>query len=134
MKVVLDTNIFISAFLKGALSEEIVRLCEKGIINNHISQEITEEISTKLDQKFKTKEKDIKEFINLINSFSKIVSPKDEVTSDLVDPDDNKILGCAVEARADLIITMDHHLLKLKKFKSVSIIHPKTLTWMIPDY
>lgn len=134
MKVVLDTNIFISAFLKGTLSEEIVRLCEKGIINNHISQAITKEISTKLDQKFKVKEKDAKEFINLINSFSKMVSPKDKITSSLEDPDDNKILECALEAQADLIISLDHHLLKLKRFKSVSIIHPKTLTWMIPDY
>lgn len=134
MKVVLDTNIFISAFLKGTLSEEIIRLCEKGIINNYISQEIARETSTKLSQKFKVKDKDTKDFITLINSFSKMVNPKERVTSNLEDPGDNKILECALEARVDLIITLDHHLLKLKVFRNIAVIHPKTLTWMIPDY
>lgn len=134
MRVVLDSNIFISTFLKGSLAEEILRFCNKGIINNSISQEIINEIIHKLHQKFKIRERDIKIFANLITSFSQKVAPKEKVTSNPEDPQDNKILECARAAQADLIITLDHHLLKIKKFKNITLIHPKTLTWMIPDY
>jgi predicted nucleic acid-binding protein len=40
------------------------------------------------------------------------------------DPDDNRILECALEAGADLIISGDHHLLELKQIQKVKILSP----------
>ena len=43
------------------------------------------------------------------------------------DPNDNRILECALEAKADFIISGDHHLLELKEYQSIRIITPSDL-------
>lgn len=134
MKVVLDSNIFISAFLKGDLAGEVIDLAVSKLINVYLSREIIEEIEKILKNKFHVRDNDIGGFVHFLLSTSTIVQPKNKIEKIVEDPEDSKILECALEAGADLIITLDHHLLKLKRFKSVSIIHLKTLTWMIPDY
>jgi len=48
--------------------------------------------------------------------------------------EDNKILECALSGKADLIVTADQDLIKLKAFKNIGIIHPKTLSWTFPEY
>ena len=50
------------------------------------------------------------------------------------DPDDNKILECALSGKVDIIVTADQDLIKLKVFNGIAIIHPKTLAWIFPDY
>ena len=50
------------------------------------------------------------------------------------DPDDNKILECAAAGKADLIVSSDKDLIKLKNFQSIVIIHPRTLSWTFPEY
>ena len=49
------------------------------------------------------------------------------------DPDDNKILECALEAKADLIITADKDLLALKEFNGIKIIHTSSLKYIFPQ-
>jgi predicted nucleic acid-binding protein len=41
------------------------------------------------------------------------------------DPDDNRILECAIEANAQVVISGDHHLLSRKTYKSIRIITPR---------
>ena len=62
-------------------------------------------------------------------------SKEDGVPKSVVvrDPDDNKVLECAFEARADLIITADKDLLALKEFNSIKIIHPSSLKYIFPQ-
>ncbi len=134
MRVVLDSNIFVSAFLRGGLAEEILDLSVRKLIDVYLSQEIIEEIEKVLKNKFLVKDKDRMDFRHFLVSLSTIVKPQNKVEKAVEDPEDNKILECALEAGADIIVTLDHHLLKLKKFKGIGIVHPKTLTWMIPDY
>lgn len=59
------------------------------------------------------------------------VFPTERIGTIKVDPDDNKILECAMAAEADLIVTMDKHLLKLKVFSRIAIVHPKTFSFML---
>ena len=61
------------------------------------------------------------------------LTPKERIISGVRDKDDNKILECAVAAKADLIITMDKDLLKLKHFRAIGIVHPKTFFYMFPE-
>ena len=42
------------------------------------------------------------------------------------DPDDNAVVACAIEGKADCIITGDAHLLALKSFRQISIVSPAT--------
>ena len=48
------------------------------------------------------------------------------------DPDDNKILECAVEGKADFIVSQDSHLLKLREFHGIRIMSPEEFLEMLP--
>jgi len=62
--------------------------------------------------------------ISKLVSISQIVEPKKKISVVKDDPDDNKIIECAIEAKADYIISQDKHLLKLKSYKNIKIITP----------
>lgn len=63
-----------------------------------------------------------------------MVSPSEQLSIISRDPKDNKILECAFFGDADIIVTFDQDLIKLKKFRGIGIIHPKTLSWTFPEY
>lgn len=60
-----------------------------------------------------------------------LIHPVEKIKNASRDKDDNKIIECAVEAEADLIVTMDKDLLKLKRFRHIGIVHPKTFFYML---
>lgn len=133
LKIVFDTNIYISAFLKSGFSREILHLALEGKIELYISQEILSELKKKLKEKFKIKETDIKLFISVITQITKIVLPSRKLMIIKADPKDNIILECALTAKTNLIVSLDKHLLKLKRYQKIGIIHPKTLRWIVPE-
>lgn len=132
MRVVLDTNVLIAAALKGGLADQILRLATSRQLSLIISQEILEELSEKLLSKFTWKDGEVSLYIETLKEISEIVSPSKKLDVISKDPDDNKILEAALEGRAELIVSIDQDLLKLKKYKDIGIIHPKTLTWILP--
>lgn len=69
-----------------------------------------------------------------IRIMAKLVIPQEKLHFVSRDPSDNKILECALEADADIIVTLDQDLIKLKNFKGIGIVHPKTLSWTFPEY
>ena len=100
IKVVLDTNVFISAlFWKGALYQIFKRILE-GAVLNFVSLQILAEIKERLLDKFKLLPEKVKEFLEIIIFNSQIVYPKKKLNIVKKDPEDNKILECALEAKA----------------------------------
>ncbi|MDI6602973.1 MAG: putative toxin-antitoxin system toxin component, PIN family [Patescibacteria group bacterium] len=125
IKVVLDTNIFISAlFWKGA-PHQIFKKVLRGAILNSISPQILEEIKERLLYKFKVPPEKVKEFLEIIVFNSEIVYPKKKLNIIKKDSSDNKILECALEAKASFVISGDKHLLEVKEYKGIKIISPK---------
>ena len=123
-KVVLDTNIFISAlFWKGA-PYNIFQKVINNKIENFISPEILKEIKEKLLNKFSLPEEKLQEFLEIIVFSSKVVYPKNRLDVVKQDSKDNKIIECAVEARASFIISGDKHLLNIKEYNKIKIISP----------
>jgi predicted nucleic acid-binding protein len=47
-----------------------------------------------------------------------VISPRKTISALTSDPDDNRILECAVDGKADLIVSNDHHLIDLKSYGS----------------
>lgn len=133
MKIVLDTNVYISAFLSNSLAFDILLLGSKEDIKIMISPAIIAEVLEKLEFKFKVEKQNREEYLDLISNMTRSVIPSQKISVVTSDEDDNRILECAKESKADLIITMDKHLLKLKKFEKAAIVHPKTLSWITPD-
>ncbi|MFC1849584.1 putative toxin-antitoxin system toxin component, PIN family [candidate division CSSED10-310 bacterium] len=59
-----------------------------------------------------------------LESLAQIVEPQVAINCIIEDPDDNRILECAVEATADYIISGDEHLLKIRQIEHISIVNP----------
>lgn len=135
MKIVLDTNVYVAVALHGEFSEDIIEIITTASdITVIISEEILLELQQKLKEKFNWLQEDVDLFISKIRKITEIVDVIEKVNVVKRDPDDNKILECALAGKADLIVTADQDLIKLKSFKGIGIIHPKTLTWTLPDY
>ena len=125
IKVVLDTNVFISAlFWKGAPYQIFKRILE-GAILNFVSPQILAEIKERLLDKFKLPPEKVKEFLEIIVFNSQLVYPKKKLNIVKKDPKDNKILECTLEAKASFVISGDGHLLEIKKYKGIKIVSPK---------
>lgn len=129
-KVVLDTNILVSALLlKGELSK-IVDLWEKGKIIPVISMETFEELKNVLEYPKSSLTEDEKRIIieEEVLPFFEVVDVIDKITGICRDPDDDKFLSCALSASADFIIVSgDEDLCSLKKYKSIKIIKASDL-------
>lgn len=125
IKIVLDANVFISAlFWKGAPYQMVQKII-KGEILNFTSPQILQEIKEKLLIKFELPPEKVKEFLEIIVFNSKIIRPEKEVDIVRKDPKDNKIIECALGAKAPFIISGDKHLLEIKEYRGIRIISPK---------
>ena len=126
LKVVIDTNVFISSFF-GGIPREIIDYWKKGEITLCLSQEIIEEYIEVLNR---LGLKDKNEIQNLTKLFAEgyhaiftAKTPDIEVIED--DPDDNKFIECAVALDSKIIISGNNHLKNLKKYVDIEIMSPK---------
>jgi putative PIN family toxin of toxin-antitoxin system len=125
LKVVLDTNVYISAFThpQGPLLK-IWQRARKRHFHSFISPAIIGEVARVLREDFMWPEEAITARLKVLASTSEIVVPKDRLQAVVDDPDDHHILECAVEADADLIVSGDQHLRRLKLFQGIGIVTP----------
>lgn len=122
-KVVLDTNIIISAILFGGKPQEILLLVLKGKIWNFISRYILEEVRGVLRKKFSFSEEKLDKIEWLLGECSIVVEPDFSLAKIKNKPADNRILEAAVFAGADYLISGDtKHLLPLGKIKKTKIV------------
>jgi putative PIN family toxin of toxin-antitoxin system len=124
-RVVADTNVYISALNFAATADEVLALGRAGVIEVFISQPILEEIEDVLLRKFRWAAPRVREAVRAIRSFAAQVNPEEPVNIVREDEPDNRILECAVAARADTIVTGDRHLLKLERFRDILIASPR---------
>lgn len=125
LKVVFDTNIWISSTLwNESLANKILRKLIETDAEIYTSLEIIEEYKKVLKRDFYYSDEEIDRFVNYILSFSIVLKPSERIFVIQDDPDDNKIIELAVEAKADYIISYDNHLLKIGKFRDILIIRP----------
>lgn len=132
LKAVIDTNLSISGlFAKDSLSAQLQDLWINQDFELVTSIEIIKEISRVLNyprikEHFKPKDKTIKRFFRLI--FRKAIISKDIYHTDKIvdDPTDNKFLACALEKKADYIVSRDPHLRNLKHYHGIQIVDAAT--------
>jgi len=132
LKVVLDTNILVSALLfRGELSL-IVELWKNGKLIPLISKETFRELKAVLEYpKFCLTKGEIRTIIEEeILPFFEVVEVADEVSGVCRDPDDDKFISCALSASADAVVSGDKHLCELHIYKSVRIIKAADLLKM----
>jgi len=123
LRVVIDTNIVISALNFGGNPKVVLELARKNRIHNTTSPFIINEVEKVLTQKFGWQMEVTREVLNDFRGFSHVVNPSETIAV-ISYPPDNRILECAVAGRADCIISGDHHLTDLKAYGSIKILTP----------
>ena len=122
-KIVIDTNVYISAIFWGGKPRLVVDMGRDKKVMIFASSEIEKEISGKLEKKFKLPEAEVR---LILFDFSSFIFPvkvtrKYQVIPD--DPDDDKFIDCAMACGADYIISGDKHLLQLEEYSGIKIIN-----------
>lgn len=128
IKAVLDTNQFVSGFiLRKSVPGQVLQAWYEHKYILITSREILKEIERVLhyphiSQKYHLAKKDIETMMTIVEHRSVIILDVPNVNIIKDDPTDNKILGCALAAKADYIVSGDRHLLDLRKYKDISIV------------
>jgi putative PIN family toxin of toxin-antitoxin system len=126
MKIVIDSNIFVSSFFWGGHPKEVFERVINGFDELFITDEIIKEIiSVMSSKKFNVNSSEIEDYIKIIGKYSKIIISKSVLGSISRDRDDDKILQCGLDGNVDFIITGDKDLLVLKEYETIKIIKPK---------
>ncbi len=124
-KVVLDTNVLISAIVFGGKPREVFELILMEKVNLAISREILNEMRGVLSgRKFRYPQQVLHSILHSLENLAEFVVPQKPVKIIKDDPADNRILECALEAGAHIIISGDRHLLDVKRYRGIEIISP----------
>ena len=127
-KVVLDTNVLIFSVVFGGKPRDVFTEVLKGRIKPAISKDILDEMEGVLSgKKFQYPKPIIRYIRSALEDLAEFVTPETRVKVIEDDPNDNRILECGLEAKADFIISGDHHLLELKEHQGIRIITPSDL-------
>ena len=123
IRVVIDTNVYVSALVFGGKPAAVLQLAESGafqvVVSATIKDELVETLTTKFGWPSSRAEQAGRE---LWHEAYWVLRPQEVEASR--DPDDNPILGCALESHARVIITGDQDLLMLHPFRGVEILAP----------
>lgn len=124
-RVVLDTNIYISALVFSGICEEIIECAREGYFELLISPPILLELGTVLQDKFGFTKREALYAISEIKRIAEIIVPKIIIKAIKEDDADNRVLECAVDGAADYVVSGDKkHLCSLKEYKGIKIILP----------
>lgn len=123
LKVVFDTNILVSAWLWEGNESKLIESVEEGIIHGYSSEQLIEELCRTLRYpRFDLSQDDVSSIRGYYLLLFKIVRPKQTISIILEDPEDNRVLECALEAEADYVVSGDHHLLSFGEFRGMKIV------------
>ena len=120
-KIVIDTNIYISAIFWGGKPRSVVDLGRNGQISIFTSSQIEKEINKKLKTKFGLSDEEVAQILFDFSTFTLPIKASRKITVIDDDPDDDKFIECAVASRAGFIVSGDKHLLNLKEYKGIKI-------------
>jgi hypothetical protein len=134
MRVTLDTNVLVSAFISKtghparvldvALSLEDMQLVlSERIIREFVRVMSRDELLVRFDYTLA----DVEELARLLRKTSQMIKVRSEFKAVKDDPADNAILNTAYDGRCEFVVSGDHHLLELKKFKGIRILSPREM-------
>ena len=130
VRAVLDANVLVSAVIvRAGKSGKILR----GLhwVQFLISEDILLEVARvlhypRIQKKYSLSEQDITEYLVELRQRCTLIPIHSLIKGISADPDDDKVLACAVDGDADYIVSGDPHLLDLKSYKGIKIVSPST--------
>jgi len=128
--ITIDTNVLISATFWNGASAKVIEKVEKKEIILVLSEPILEEysevlMSEEIQLKIKNKHLEMKQSVQKISAIAQIIIPVTQLSIVPEDPDDNKVMECAVDGKVNYFLTKDKHLLKIKNYRGIKILTPE---------
>ena len=126
MRIVLDTNVFISGVFFGGTPGTVLQAWRSGEISLVVSKPILEEyerVGSELSKKFRGL--DLYPLLLLVGTHGEVVQPhrmREHVCSD---PDDDKFLACAIGGKCRYIVSGDKGLLKVSGYGGIEVLKPR---------
>lgn len=135
MRVVADTNVLISALLFGGLSEQIFLAGLRGEIQLITSLPLLKELERVLKGKFKFDVHLVNDILDEVKNIMEIVEISSRIKVISHPEEDNRVLECAVDGGAEIIVTGDtRHILPLKEYRGIKILSPSEFTRRLPPF
>ena len=133
MPVVADTNILISALLFGGPSEQVFLAGLRGEIQLVTSDPLLKELERILKNKFKLDVQLVRGVIEEVRNGAEVVEVSSHINVISHPEEDNRVLECAVDGKANFIVTGDtKHILPLKEFRGIKILSPSEFVKHLP--
>jgi|SRR3989344_1024202 len=130
MKIVLDTNVWLSGIFWDDEASKILEKAEKKEMQIMISEDILSEIVNVLNRESKFQKYilnlrlSIEDLLRTILSISTLIETKTKLDIIKADPKDNIILEAAIDEKVEYVISYDNHLLNMIEFRGIKIISP----------
>jgi putative PIN family toxin of toxin-antitoxin system len=122
IRAVLDTNVFVSAFLLSGRLNRLADLVLRGAFTWLISGEILEEYADVIARPmYRLSSDELTALLYQVKERAVWIETASSFAVVKLDPADDKFLACAVDGRADWIVSGDRHLLGLKEFRGIRI-------------
>ena len=123
MRVVADTNILVSGLLFGGHPEQVFLAGLRGEIQLLTSLFLLKELEKVLKGKFRFNIHLVREIVEEVRAVAEIVEVSSHINAISYPDEDNRVLECAVDGRADFIVTGDtKHILPLKEYGGIKIL------------
>lgn len=123
MRVVLDTNILVSAFVfPGGIPESVYRLALEGRIDLVTSPTLLAEFGRVLGEKFGWDARRVEEAVGQVAEIGTIVRPVETLSEIEADPSDDRVLEAAAEGNAEIIVSGDRHLLDAGVWRGIRVL------------
>ena len=131
IRVVIDTNVFVSSFF-GGIPKKIINLWKNGHIILCLSQDIIEEYLAVLNRLGLDNEQEMLDLTRLFaEGYHSIFTAKTSKIDVVADAEDNKFIEGAVALNSKIIVSGDKHLTSIRKYIDIDILSPREL---IEDY
>ncbi|MFO7584771.1 MAG: putative toxin-antitoxin system toxin component, PIN family [Anaerolineales bacterium] len=126
MKIVLDTNVFVSGVFFGGLPYQILKAWSAGVVELVISDEILSEykrVAEILAERYPPT--NLHTFLSFVEQKAIFFDTPSFTQQVCEDPDDDKFLACALASGATIIVSGDKHLLKVSGYEGIQVKTPR---------
>lgn len=124
IKIVIDTNVFLSAIFFKGIPAVVVRLGEAKVIQIITSKPLLDELEDKLTDKFNQPPSMTKKVIKRIKKQASLVKISGKTKFSVKDPKNHMVVETALKGKAKFVVSGDHHLKELKEYKGIKFINP----------
>ena len=136
MRVVLDTNVWVSGLLWRGPAWRTLRFAEQDVIKLFVATPMLDELVkvlhyAKFHNRLDQLGLSLQDLIAYVTRIASLIEIEEGPAIVIADPDDDVFIWCAIAARAQIVVSGDHHLLELQSYKDIRVLHPQAFVDLV---